>query len=164
MWKRALLVLAAVIAVAGVLAFTVSPSPRASPGPPSPRRRSKGRAEHSRPAQPSEGAQDPPNHEVTKIARDYSHKHFRAVCADLTKKERKHLGGTSQCMLKMAVLNAFMPVKKFTIAKAKLTKRRAQGTVDVYVNGIKKHLVHAGVKWEGGAYRLDHESGWHPSI
>jgi hypothetical protein len=86
------------------------------------------------------------------------------VCADLTKKERKQLGGTKQCMLKMAVLQAFMPVKKITIAKAKLTKRNGQGMVDVYVNGKKTQLVHAFVKWEGGAYRLDHESGWHPSI
>jgi hypothetical protein len=161
--KRALLVLAAVIAVSGVLAFTVSPiSPtvawaaltaaqiKEGPNWPAPHTQAKAlRILHA---------------DVTKLAGDYSHKRYRAVCADLTKKEREHLGGTSQCMLKIAVLYAFMPIKKFTIAKAKLARNKAQGTVNVYVNGNKKHLVHAFVKWEGGAYRLDHQSGWHPSI
>lgn len=161
--KRALLVLAAIIAISGVLAFTVSPiSPTVAWA-------------ALTAAQIKEGPNKPAPHSqakalkiirgnVAKIAHDYSHKRYRAVCADLTKKERKHLGGTSKCMLKMAVLYAFMPVKKFTIAKVKLTKKRAQGKVDVYVDGNKKHLVHAFVKWEGGAYRLDHESGWHPTI
>jgi hypothetical protein len=161
MVKRAILVLAAVIAVAGVLAFTVSPiSPTVAWA-------------ALTAAQIKEGPNKPAPHsakqaltilkaDVTKIASDYSHKRFRSVCADLTKNERKQLGGTSKCMLKMAVLQAFMPVKKITIAKAKLTKRNARATVDVYLDGIKKHLVHAFVKWEGGAYRLDHQSGWHP--
>ena len=62
-----------------------------------------------------------------KIAHDYSHKRYRAVCSDLTRKERKHLGGTSKCMLEIAVLNAFVPIKKFTITAAKLAKGNAQG-------------------------------------
>ena len=99
-----------------------------------------------------------------KIAHDYAHKRYRSVCSDLTKKERRHLGGTSKCMLAIAVLNVFVPIKKFTITAATLAKSHAQGAVSVYVNGNKKHVVHAVVKWEGGAYRLDHQSGWHPKL
>jgi hypothetical protein len=67
-------------------------------------------------------------------------------------------------MLAIAVLNSFVPIKKFTITGAKLAKRNSQGAVSIFVNGNKKHIVHALVKWEGGAYRLDHQSGWHPKL
>ena len=163
MLRRALLVVAAATAVATVLSFTVSPiSPQTAwaaltaaaikerPNTPAPRSGKKAlKILHA---------------DVMKIAHDYSHKRYRAVCSDLTKKERRHLGGTSQCMLKIALINAFVPIKKFTITAAKLAKRHSQGAVSVYVNGNKKHVVHAVVKWEGGAYRLDHQSGWHPKI
>jgi hypothetical protein len=163
MRKRALLLVAAVMAVVAVLAFTVSPiSPQTAwaaltakpikegPNTPAPRNGTK--------------ALKILRADVMKLAHDYKHKRYRAVCSDLTKKERQHLGGTSKCMLAIAVLNAFMPIKKFTITAAKLTNANAQGTVTVYVNGNKKHVVHADVKWEGGQYRLDHESGWHPKL
>ncbi len=162
MVKRTLWIVAAVTAVAAVLAFTVSPiSPQT--------------AWAALTATPIKEARNTPaphggkaleilHADVMKIAHDYKHKRYRAVCADLTKKERKHLGGTSQCMLKIAVINAFVPIKKFTIAAARLRKGAMQAAVSVYVNGNKKHLVHAVVKWEGGRYRLDHETGWHPSI
>lgn len=163
MLKRTLLAVAAVTAVATVLAFTVSPiSPQF--------------AWSALTASPiKEGRNTPAPHsqrkaltilraDVMKIASDYAHKRYRAVCADLTKKELKHLGGTSQCMLKIAVVNAFVPIKKFTIIAAKLAKGNVQGTVSVFVNGIKKHVMRGVVKWEGGRYRLDHQSGWHPKI
>ena len=163
MAKRVLLLVAAVTTVAAVLAFTVSPiSPqtawaaltaaqiREGRNTPAPRSRTKAlRILHT---------------DVMKIAYEYKHKQYRAVCADLSKKERKHLGGTSQCMLVISVLNAFVPIKKFTITTAKLAKNHAHGAVSVYINGNKKHVVHAVVKWEGGRYRLDHQSGWHPSL
>jgi hypothetical protein len=163
MLKRALLVVAATTAVATVLAVTVSPiSPTVAWA-----------ALTSAPIK--EGPNTPAPHngrkaltilhaDVMKIASDYSHKRYRAVCADLTKEERQHLGGTSQCMLTIAVLNAFVPIKKYTIVAAKLAKGDSQAAVSLYVNGNKKHVVHAAVKWEGGAYRLDHQSGWHPKI
>jgi hypothetical protein len=163
MLKRALLVVAAVTAVAAVLAFTVSPiSPQTAwaaitataikeaPNTPAP---------HS-----STKALKILHADVLKIASDYAHKRYRGVCSDLTKKERRHLGGTSKCMLEIAFLNAFVPIKKFTITAAKLARSNAQGSVSLYVNGNKKHVVHAVVKWEGGAYRLDHQSGWHPKL
>ena len=163
MAKRAFLLVAAVATVAAVLAFSVSPiSPQTAwaaltaapikerPNTPAPRRGTKALAIlHA---------------DVMKLARDYSHNRFRAVCSDLTRKERNHLGGTSKCMLAIAVLNAFVPIRKFTITAAKLAKGHAQGTVSLYVNGNRKHVVHAAVKWEGGAYRLDHQSGWHPKL
>jgi hypothetical protein len=102
--------------------------------------------------------------DVEKIASDYAHKRYRSVCADLTAKERKHLGGTSRCMLEIALINAFVPIKKFTIIATKLDRGDKQAAVSLFVNGNRKHLVHAIVKWEGGQYRLDHQSGWHPKI
>ncbi len=117
MVKRALLLVAAVAAVAAVLAFTVSPiSPQTAwaaltaaaikegPNTPAPHSGKKAlRILHA---------------DVMKLAHDYAHKRYRAVCSDLTKKERNHLGGTSKCMLAIAVLNAFVPIKKFTITAA----------------------------------------------
>jgi hypothetical protein len=163
MVKRALLLVAAVTVVAAVLAFTVSPiSPQTAwaaltaasikEGPNTPAPRSGAKALRILRA------------DVVRIARDYAHKRYRAVCSDLTKRERTHLGGTSRCMLEIALLNAFVPIKKFTLTGAKLANRNARGTVSVYVNGNRKHIVHAVVRWEGGAYRLDHESGWHPKL
>ena len=102
--------------------------------------------------------------DVMRIAHAYKHKRYRAVCADLTKKDRAHLGGTKECILKIAVINAFVPIKKFTITAAKFRKGDKQAAVSLYVNGKKKHLIHAVVKWEGGAYRLDSQSGWHPKV
>ncbi len=163
MVKRALCVAAAALSVATVLAFTVSPISPAV-------------AWAALTAAPIKEARNTPaphnghkalkilHADVMKIAHDYAHKRYRAVCADLTKHERQHLGGTSQCMLKIALINAFVPIKKFTITAAKLSLRDTQGAVSVYVNGNKKHLFHAVVKWEGGAYRLDHQSGWHPRL
>jgi hypothetical protein len=102
--------------------------------------------------------------DVLKIARDYSHQRYHAVCNDLTAKERKHFGGMPQCMLRVAVINALVPIKKFTIVSAKLRPGGVQGTISVYVNGNKKHVIHAVAKWEGGKYRLDHQSGWQPKL
>ncbi len=163
MVKRTLLVFAAVTTVATSLAFTVSPiSPQM--------------AWAAFTAAPIREARNTPaphagkkalrilHVDVMKIASDYKHKRYRSVCSDLTKKERKHLGGTSRCMLEIALINAFVPIKKFTIAAAKLGRGGKQAAVSIYVNGNKKHLVHAVVKWEGGQYRLDHQSGWHPKL
>ena len=163
MVKRALLLVAAVAAVTAVGAFTVSPiSPQVA------RAASTAKAIVARP-----NARAPRTRahalkilsvNVMKLALDYKRKHYRAVCADLTTKELKHLGGTSQCMPKIALINALVPIRKFTIASTKFNKSRVRAGVSLYINGAKKHLVHAAVKWEGGAYRLDHMSGWKPAL
>ena len=163
MLKRALSIIATTAAVATVLAFTVSPIPpqaawAALTAAPIREAKSSPAPTHGKKALKILRA------DVTKIAHDYAHKRYRAVCADLTAKERKHLGGTSTCMLAIALINHYVPIKKFTITAAKVAKRNTQGTVSLYVNGNKKHLVHAVAKWEGGQYRLDHQSGWHPKI
>jgi len=36
---------------------------------------------------------------VKKLARDFAHKRYRAVCSDLTAKQRRKLGGTKTCMV-----------------------------------------------------------------
>ena len=147
MSKRALCGFAAVLTVATALAFTVSPafSAKAPPAPHNAKRAL--RILHAN---------------VTKIARDYRHKRYRAVCADLTARERNHLGGTSSCVHKIAVINAAMPIRKFTITATKFTRHGRQAAVSLYLNGNKKHRIHAVTKWEGGAYRLDSQSGWKP--
>ena len=150
MSKRALLGVAAVTAITAVLAFTVSPTAAAVARTAAPRN---GRTAHKI-----------LRADVMKLARDYSHKRYGAVCSDLTKRERKHLGGRSQCMFTIAVLHAFVSIKKFRIVAVKLGKHHARGTVSVCVNGDRKHVARALVKWERGAYRLDRESGWHPRL
>jgi hypothetical protein len=163
MVKRAICVLVATFSIASVLAFTVSPiSPsvawaaltaqeiKEKPNTPAPRS--------------AKRAIKILRHNVKKLASDYAHHRYRAICSDLTAKERKHLGGTKKCMLKVALINSFVPIKKFTITSAKLGKSRLAGAVSLFVNGNKKHLMKALVKWEGGQYRLDHASGWHPKL
>ena len=149
MSKRALCRVAAVVAVTA-LAFTVSPVSASVAGTQAPRDGKKAlrilRAD------------------VMKIARDYSHKRYRSVCADLTKRQRERLGGTAQCMLKIAVINALLPIRKFTITGTRLGKRRINATVTLYINGNKRHRIRAVAKWEGGAYRLDRQSGWKPRL
>lgn len=163
MLKRALCGGAAVISIATVFAFTVSPiSPTVAWA-----------AISAAPIKEKPNTPPPRNGKkalkilrisVMTIASDYAHKRYRSVCADLTKKERKHLGGTTRCMLKVALINAFVPIKKFTIVATKLNKSNAWAAVSLFVNGNRKHLVRAVVKWEGGSYRLDHQTGWHPKI
>ncbi|HEY0614806.1 MAG TPA: hypothetical protein VGC96_09210 [Candidatus Elarobacter sp.] len=163
MLKRALSILVATLAVATVLAFTVSPiSPstawaaltakeiKESPNKAAPKTTTK--------------AVKVLRANVMKLASDYAHHRYRAICADLTAKQRQHLGGTTKCMLAVALVNAFVPIKKFTITSATVAKSRLSGAVSLYVNGNKKHALKALVKWEGGRYRLDSQSGWHPKL
>jgi hypothetical protein len=163
MVKRILCLVAAVVALSAVLAFTVSPiSPQTAWAALTAAPIKEGK---STPApKGTKKALKILNTDVAKLASDYRHKRYRSVCADLTAKERKHLGGTSQCMLVIALVNHFVPIKKFTITATKLAKGNLQGAVTLFINGNKKHRVRAAVKWEGGQYRLDHQTGWHPKI
>src|SRR3954451_17203800 len=98
MLRRALIGFATVIAVAGVLSFTVSPiSPQTAWAALTAPAIKEGR---NTPA-PRNGSKALKilRADVKKLAADYKHKRYRAVCADLTKRQRKHLGGTSKCML-----------------------------------------------------------------
>jgi hypothetical protein len=91
-----------------------------------------------------------------KLAGDFAHKRYRAVCADLTAKARRHLGGTSGCMLKVALLNSLSPIKRFTIVKAEINRRHTQASVVVRINGSRKRAVFL---WEARKYHLDHYVG-----
>ena len=91
-----------------------------------------------------------------KLAGDFAHKRYRAVCADLTARARHGLGGTSGCMLKVALLNSFAPIKRFTIAKVGINRRHTKAKVVVRINGSHKRAVFL---WEAGKYRLDHYVG-----
>ena len=102
--------------------------------------------------------------DVRKLAGNYEHKRYRGVCSDLTARERRHLGGTSKCMLQVTLLNSLAPIKRFTIVKAKLDRRHRQATVALIVNGNAKRVLHAVFRWEAGLYRLDHQIGSLPSL
>jgi len=91
-----------------------------------------------------------------KLAGDFAHKRYRAVCADLTARARGRLGGTSGCMLKVALLNSFSPIKRFTIGKVGINRRHTRAKVVVHINGSRKRGVFL---WEAGKYRLDHYVG-----
>jgi len=101
--------------------------------------------------------------DVHKLAANYVHKRYWAVCSDLTARERRHLGGTTKCMLKVTLLNSLAPIKRFTIVKASLGKRHTRATVALIVNGGKS-VLHAVFRWEAGRYRLDHQIGSMPSL
>lgn len=91
-----------------------------------------------------------------KLAGAFAHKRYRAVCSDLTAKERHRLGGTSRCMLKMALLNSLSPIKRFRIVRAGIKRHHTQATVVVRINGRRNRAVFL---WEAGKYRLDHYIG-----
>ena len=67
-------------------------------------------------------------------------------------------------MLRLALIHLLVPIKKFTITATKLGRGRTRASVSLYINGNKRHRIHAMAKWEGGAYRLDHQSGWKPQL
>ena len=94
--------------------------------------------------------------DVRKLAGNYEHKRYRAVCSDLTARERRQLGGTTKCMLKVTLLNSLSPIKRFTIAKVGVNRSHRQATVVVRINGSRKRAVFL---WEAGKYRLDHYVG-----
>ncbi|MDX6481413.1 MAG: hypothetical protein QOG85_1923 [Gaiellaceae bacterium] len=160
MSKLALCGLAAVIALASSFALTGSPSVAraavaaqsvaAAPNTPPPRNRRTARRILRA--------------DVVRLAHDYTNTRYRSICAtDMTTRELRSLGGTSNCILKVGLINSLVPVRSFTITEMKLGRLHRWGTVTLYLNGNKLHRIHALAKWEGRAYRLDHESGWKPA-
>jgi hypothetical protein len=97
--------------------------------------------------------------DVTKLAGDFAHKRYRAVCSDLTAKQRHKLGGTKKCMLKVQLLNLSSPIKSLTLVKAKINRRHTRASIAVRINGSSKHVLKGVFRWEGRKYRLDRESG-----
>lgn len=97
--------------------------------------------------------------DVKQLAGAFAHKRYRAVCSDLTAKQRRKLGGTKSCMLKVELLNSSASIKRFTLVKAKLNKSRTRATIKVRINGSSKHVLSGVFRWEGRKYRLDRESG-----
>jgi hypothetical protein len=97
--------------------------------------------------------------DVKKLAGDFAHKRYRSVCSDLTAQQRRKLGGTKACMLKVELLNSSASIKSFTVVKAKINKRRTRATISARINGSSKRVLKGTFKWEGRKYRLDRESG-----
>jgi hypothetical protein len=97
--------------------------------------------------------------DVKKLARDFAHKRYRSVCSDLAAKERSKLGGTKGCMLRVELLNSVTSIRRFTLIKANINRKRTQANISVRINGSRKHVLRGLFRWEGGMYRLDHETG-----
>ena len=97
--------------------------------------------------------------DVKKLAGDFAHKRYRAVCSGLTAKQRRKLGGTKTCMVKVELLNSSASIKRFTLIKAKINKRRTCATISACINGSSKRVLKGMFRWEGRKYRLDRESG-----
>jgi hypothetical protein len=92
--------------------------------------------------------------DVAKLAGAYEHKQYKTVCADLSASALKRLGGAAKCALKAAVLHAILPIKRLTVVKITLSKRRTQALVAADVNGSRKHVLRADFTWTAGSYRL----------
>jgi hypothetical protein len=97
--------------------------------------------------------------DVKKLAGDFAHKRYRAVCSDLTAKQRRKLGGTKTCMVKVELLNSSASIKRFTLVKARINKRRTRATISARINGSSTRVLKGMFRWEGRKYRLDRESG-----
>ncbi len=97
--------------------------------------------------------------DVKKLAGDFAHERYRAVCADLTARQRRKLGGTKSCMVKVELLNFSASIKRFTLLKAKINKSRTRANISARINGSSTHLLAGVFRWEGRKYHLDRESG-----
>ena len=58
---------------------------------------------------------------------------YRSVCSDLTAGERRKLDGTQGCILRVGVLNSLTPVKRFTLVKATINRRRTRAAISVRI-------------------------------
>jgi hypothetical protein len=154
--KRSLFLTVAVVALAAGLAVTYPISPAAARvvAPKPTKKAASGRAPRS-----AAKARRVLVADARKLAGDFAHKHYRSVCSDLTAGERRKLGGTQGCILRVGVLNSLTPVKRFTLIKATINRRRTRAAVSVRINGGNKRVLKGVFRWEGGKYRLDHQTG-----
>ncbi len=97
--------------------------------------------------------------DVKKLGRAFAHEQYRSVCSDLTTREWRTLGGQKPCLRRMQQLNSPTLVKRFTVVRATLDRRRTRAAVSVRINGSKQRVLKGVFKWEGGKYRLDHQTG-----
>ncbi|HZS31614.1 MAG TPA: hypothetical protein VFA37_10175 [Gaiellaceae bacterium] len=92
--------------------------------------------------------------DVASLAGAYEHKRYRTVCGDLTASALKRLGGASKCTLKAAALHLVLPIRRLTVVKVTLEKRRTEAVVAASVNGNRKKILRAVLDWQAGTYRL----------
>ncbi|MGA9761692.1 MAG: hypothetical protein WBQ14_04650 [Gaiellaceae bacterium] len=93
---------------------------------------------------------------ATQLARDYSKGRAKIVCAGLTTKARKSLGGGAKCALTVRRVFSLKPISKISIKKITFRSNRTWATVSGYLNGNRKQRVTVVFLWESGRYRLDH--------
>lgn len=93
---------------------------------------------------------------ATQLAGDYGKGRSAKVCAGLTAKARKSLGGSAKCALTVRRVASVKRISKITIKKIAFRRHRAWVNVSGYLNGNRKQRLVVAFKWEGGRYRLDH--------
>jgi len=92
---------------------------------------------------------------ATQLAKDYSKGRANAVCAGLTAKALKSLGGSKSCALKVRRVAKLKRISKINIKTLVFRRNRASVNVGGYLNGKRKQRLSVAFKWERGRYRLD---------
>jgi len=93
---------------------------------------------------------------ATQLAKDYSKGRAKAVCAGLTAKALKSLGGNKSCALKVRSVAKLKRISKINIKTLVFRRNRASVNVSGYLNDKRKQRLSVAFKWERGRYRLDH--------
>ncbi len=93
---------------------------------------------------------------ATQLAKDYSKGRAKTVCAGLTAKALKSLGGSKSCALKVRRVAKLKRISKINIKTLVFRRSRASVNVGGYLNGKRKQRLSVAFKWERGRYRLDH--------
>jgi hypothetical protein len=92
---------------------------------------------------------------AAQLASDYARGYAKLVCAGLTAKARKSLGGNSSCVFKVRLATGSAPISKISIEKIAFRRSRVWADVTGYLNGNRKQRLVVAFKWEGERYRLD---------
>lgn len=98
--------------------------------------------------------------DVKKLAGDFTHKRYGAVCSDLTPKELRKLGGPKSCVLKVALLSSAISVKRFALVKVAINRSRTRATVAIRITGSHPQVLHGVFRWAGRKYRLNQTPGF----
>ena len=93
---------------------------------------------------------------AAQLAGDYAKGRAKNVCADLTAKARKSLGGDQSCLSGVQYASDIDPISKISIQKITIRRNRTWANVSGYLNGDRTLRLVVAFKWESGRYRLDH--------
>ena len=93
---------------------------------------------------------------MKQIVRGYARDRAGVVCADLTARARRSLGGSAACRRKIRIIKRLDPALHVTVRKIEFRRERAWADVSGFLGGRNKHRLAVAFKWDDGSYRLDH--------